>query len=66
MHKFSASLFCGYFALTALVTQASEATTADEIRATAVPASQEPLHVVRYYAEHFMIYTNDVMPGTWT
>lgn len=66
MHKFFASLFCSFFALAGLVAHASEATTADEIRATAVPASQEPLHVVRYDAEPFMIYTNDVMPGIWT
>lgn len=66
MHKLPACLFGGFFVLAGLVAHASEATTADEIRATAVPASQEPLHVVRYDAEPFMIYTNDVMPGIWT
>jgi len=66
MRKLPVWLFGGFFALAGLVAHASEASTADQIRATAVPASQEPLHIVRYDAEPFMIYTNDVMPGIWT
>ena len=66
MRKLPAWLFGGFSALAGLVAHASEASTADQIRATAVPASQEPLHIVHYDAEPFMIYTNDVMPGIWT
>lgn len=32
----------------------------------AVPASEEPLHVVRYRSPHFVIYTNNLAPGEWT
>lgn len=32
----------------------------------AVPVTEEPLHVVRYTSEQFMIYTNWIEPGVWT
>lgn len=32
----------------------------------AVPVAEEPLHVVKYRGEDFLIYTNWITPGTWT
>jgi hypothetical protein len=32
----------------------------------AVPVTQEPLHVVQYRGEHFLIYTNWIEPEVWT
>ena len=32
----------------------------------AVPVTEEPLHVVKYRDDHFLIYTNWIEPGIWT
>ncbi len=31
-----------------------------------VPVMDEPAHVVRYRSRHFIIYTNQIPPGSWT
>ncbi len=31
-----------------------------------VPVEEEPLHIVRYKGDDFMIYTNWIEPGVWT
>jgi len=31
-----------------------------------VPVMDEPSHVVRYRSRHFIIYTNQIPPGSWT
>ena len=31
-----------------------------------VPVIEEPLHIVRYHSDRFLIYTNWIEPGTWT
>ncbi len=31
-----------------------------------VPVMDEPAHVVRYRSKHFIVYTNQIPPGSWT
>jgi hypothetical protein len=54
------------FALTSLAANANDSKDADDSRANAVPVTDEPLHIVRYDAPPFLIYTNSIRPGTWT
>jgi hypothetical protein len=54
------------FALASFTVNASESIDGDDIRSKAVPVTDEPLHIVRYDAPPFLIYTNYIMPGTWT
>ena len=59
-----------YQALSGLVLIAIGSTVAaagtHETAPQVVPVTEEPLHVVRYRDDHFLIYTNWIEPGTWT
>lgn len=66
MKRLPVYLLGGFCALASLLAQAGDAPNVDAIRAHAMPATEEPLHIVRADEPPFVIYTNDLQPAVWT
>jgi hypothetical protein len=59
-------LVISLFVLVGFSVHAIASSDRDDIRSNAVPVTDEPLHIVRYDSPPFLIYTNYIVPGTWT